>query len=69
MNVETVYYGPADAMIAEVGALDKRAYSQAGFYVLPVGDGQWDTEAFHTLAEAKAYAALEHGNAPISYVR
>lgn len=69
MQIETVYYGPAEAMIAEVGALDKRAYSQEGFYVLPVGEGQWDTEAFHTLAEAKEYAAAEHGGASISYVR
>ena len=68
MQIETVYYGPAEAMIAEVGALDKRAYSQEGFYVLPVGEGQWDTEAFCTLAEAKEHAAAEYGNAPITYV-
>jgi hypothetical protein len=68
MNIETVYYGPADAMIAEVSALDKRAFCDEGFYVLPVGEGQWDTESFYTLAEAKAYALAEHGGAPVSYV-
>jgi hypothetical protein len=68
MNIETVYYGPSDAMIEEVGALDKRAYCNEGFYVLPVGEGQWDTESFSTLAEAKAYALAEYGNAPIAYV-
>ena len=68
MNIETVYYGPADAMIAEVGALDCRAHCNAGFYVLPVGEGQWDTESFYTLAEAKAHASSEYGNAPIAYV-
>ena len=68
MTIETVYYGPADAMIDEVGALDKRAYMTEGFYVLPAGKGQWDTEAFSTLAEAKAYALAEHGGAPVSYV-
>ena len=56
MTISEVYYGPAAAMIAEVSALDKRAYMTEGYYVLPVGEGQWDTEAFHTLAEAEAYA-------------
>jgi len=68
MQIEIVYYGAADAMIDEVGALDCRAYCNGGFYVLPVGDGQWDTEAFSTLAEAKAYALAEHGDAPVLYV-
>lgn len=68
MQIEIVYYGPADAMIDEVGALDKRAFCDEGFYVLPVGESQWDTEAFSTLAEAKAYALAEHGDAPVLYV-
>lgn len=56
-----VYYGKRDAMIAEVSAFDTRlggvSEENSEYLVLPVGaDGDYDTESFATLREARSEA-------------
>jgi hypothetical protein len=55
-GITCIYYGAAEDMIEEVGALDCRDWTGDGFYVMACGDAQFDTEAFPTLAEARAHA-------------
>jgi hypothetical protein len=55
-NITTIYYGPAEDMIAEVSALDCRDFDTNGFYVMACGADQYETDTFATLADARAYA-------------
>lgn len=55
-SITTIYYGGAEDMMAEVGALDCRDWDSNLFYVMACGAEQFETDTFPTLAEARAYA-------------
>jgi len=65
-RVDAVYFGPIDAMIAEVSAHDmgKAWFKETGYRyaMLILGDAQYTTEYFTQLRDAKAAAqeAAEH---------
>lgn len=56
--VDYIAFGLASDMIAEVSAFDVNAAcgTKHRYYVMPVGEQQWDTDAASTLVEAKAIA-------------
>jgi hypothetical protein len=74
--VEFIAFGARDDMVAEVAAYDHSAYegfdgnaAEYAFLVMPVGDAQWDTEGFASLADAKAHAeylADANGGVPVA---
>jgi hypothetical protein len=59
MAIEYVAYGPAADMIAEVSAFDYNRCTgeKWAYYVMPVGDEDFETYPAPTLAAAKADAA------------
>ena len=74
-QIEAIYVGTREAMIAEVAAFDPMRLngmtpSRCRYVSMPVGDAQWDTEYYATKAEALADAkalARELG-VPVRYV-
>lgn len=56
-QIDYVAYGPAEAMILEVGAHDHReAVPNELFYVLIIGAVQYATETYRNISEAKTVA-------------
>ena len=63
ITLEYIAFGARADMVAEVSAYDHSASegfnghaAEYAFLVMPVGNAQWDTEGFSTLADAKAHA-------------
>lgn len=52
-TIDAVYYGPRDAMIAEVSTPD---YYAGRYLIQIVGDGTWDADGTSNLREAKKMA-------------
>lgn len=57
-EVQYIAYGLAADMISEVSAFDYNGCCGTAhrYYVMPVGDAQWDTDAADTLKDAKELA-------------
>lgn len=52
-SVHTIFYGPVEAMMAEVGAADPREQNKNHKWaVMPAGDEPWDTHGCYNLAHA-----------------
>ena len=74
-TVEKIVYGEIEAMIAEYAAFDPRTIGYAKrdckYLVMPTGAGEWDTEWFSSITEARKHArylAKECNNVPVMAV-
>jgi hypothetical protein len=76
-EIDTIYYGQRDGMVAEVAAYDPTdrddnsmwTKESTEFMMLPTGPGgQYDTEWYFTLAEARAAAVDVASNYPGSTI-
>ena len=74
-EIEAIYVGTREAMVAEVAAFDRMQRngmkaSRCRYLSMPYGDAQWDTEYYSTKAEAlaDARAIAEAYGVPVRWV-